>query len=54
MEAEAAFVDGVKAAAPSHVCKRYERIGMNGSWLTVRPEVLGGTFLCRQEFVDNE
>ena len=53
MEAELAFVDELKAAAPKDVAKLYESVGTNGSWLTVCPDILGGTLLSRQEFMDN-
>ena len=53
VEAELGFVDELKTAAPKEVRKRYERAGKNGSWLTVRPDILSGTLLSRQEFVDN-
>ena len=53
VEAETAFVDELKAAAPKDVAKRYERVGANGAWLTIRPDALGGKLLSRQEFVDN-
>ena len=53
VEAETAYVDKLKAAAPRNVRKRYERSGKNVSWLIVRPDILGGILLSRQEFVDN-
>ena len=53
VEVELAIVDELKAAAPKDVAKRYERAGTNGSWLTVRPDILGETLLSRQKFVDN-
>ena len=52
VKAELAFADKLKAAAPKDVAKRYVRVGTNGSWLTVCPDILGGTLLSRQEFVD--
>ena len=53
MEAEIVFLGKLKAAVPKEVRKRYERAGKNSSWLTVHPDILGGTFLSWQEFVDN-
>ena len=53
VKAELVLVDELKAAAPNDVAKRYERIVTTGIWLTVRPDVLGGTLLSWQEFVDN-
>ena len=47
------LVDKLKAAAPRDERKWYERNDKNGSWLTVRPDVLGETLLSWQEFVDN-
>ena len=52
-EAETAFVDELKAAAPRDAAKRHGRVGTNGAWLTVHPDTLGGTLLSRQKFVDN-
>ena len=53
MEAELAFVDKLKAVAFKDVAERYGRVGTNDAWLTVRPDILGGTLLSRQEFVYN-
>ena len=53
VETEIAFVDKLKATAPKDVAKQYGRVGTYGTWLTVRPDTLGGTLLSRQEFMDN-
>ena len=53
VEEEQAYVAELKKKAPRDERRQLERMGATGSWLSVRPSIVGGTLLSRQEFVDN-